>query len=78
MNDKVMYLCFICSKNFQMGPNKYDGKFMASYNISVCRTCYEGNWDGWAPQYEQRLIAHLEKNGLEIPGKNEKGLLPRE
>jgi hypothetical protein len=35
------------------------------------------NWDGWAPHHECVLLEHLEKKGLPVPQRNEKGLLPR-
>ncbi len=75
---KFMDKCFICDGQFQMGPHVYDGRYIKSYNISVCMSCYEGNWDGWAPPYEQRLIDHLKEKGLPIPSRNAKDLLPRE
>ena len=68
----------MCGRQFQMGPHRYDGKFISRYQISVCRACYEGNWDGWAPHWEQHLVAHLKKNKLQIPEPNAKGWLPRD
>ena len=61
-----------------MGPNRYDGKYIPRYKINVCMTCYEGNWDEWAPGCENKLIAHLRAEGLPIPERNKKGLLPRD
>lgn len=76
--NKMMYKCFICGGQFKMGPHEYDGKYIKSYDISVCMPCYQGNWDGWAPPYEQKLLAHLKNKGLSIPARNSKDLLPRE
>ncbi len=75
---KIMDRCFTCGSEFQMGPHQYDGKFIPRYKISVCRICYDGNWDGWAPQSSDRIIKHLKKENLPIPEKNEKRWLPRE
>ncbi len=75
---KIMDSCFMCGRQFQMGPHRYDGKFISGYQISVCWACYEGNWDGWAPHWEQILVAHLKKNKLLIPERNAKGWLPRD
>ena len=69
--------CFMCDNEFLMGPDRYDGKFIRSYKINVCRICYNGNWDGWCPDFEDRLIEHLNKENLPIPERNEKGWLPR-
>jgi hypothetical protein len=76
--DKFMFKCATCGQEYQMGPHQYDGKHVSLYQITVCTTCYEGNWDGWAPHYEERLIAHLKDKGLPIPRRNDKGWLPRE
>lgn len=60
-----------------MGRHIYDGKRIAKYKLDVCKTCYEANWDGWAPEFESKLLAHLESNGIPIPKRNENGLYPR-
>jgi hypothetical protein len=75
---KIMYPCFMCGHSFQFGPHRYDGHHIARYKISVCSGCWAGNWDGWAPHYEAKLLAHLEEQGLPIPDRNAKGWLPRE
>ncbi len=75
---KIMDTCFMCGSPFQMGPHLYEGEFIRHYQVSICSTCYKGNWDGWAPHYEHRLVAHLKKNGLPIPERNAKGWLPRD
>jgi len=75
--EKIMQRCFMCGSEYQFGPHRYDGKYISRYQISVCRSCYDSNWDGWA-HYEPRLVAHLKANNLPIPARNEKGWLPRE
>ncbi len=77
-DQNIMHPCFMCGSQFQMGEHIYDGKYIRRYDITVCMTCWDGNWDGWAPHYETRLIAHLENEGIPIPERNEKGWLPRE
>jgi len=77
-DQKFMFTCQLCGASYQMGRHKYDGKQIPKYNLGVCRMCYEGNWDGWSPQYEQKIIAHLKENNLPIPERNENGLLPRD
>jgi hypothetical protein len=77
--NKFMYQCFMCGEEYQFGPHRYEGKNIPRYNIGVCNICYEANWDGWAPpEYENKLIAHLKKEGIPIPERNEKGWLPRD
>lgn len=75
---KVMIMCGICGNGFQMGPNQYDGKWIPRYQLSVCRSCYEGNWDGWGPVAEEKLLPHLREKGIEIPERNSKGWIPRD
>lgn len=79
-NHKMMYRCPLCGNQFQINAHVDvdDGKYIPRYDITVCRTCWNSNWDGWAPHYEETLIAHLKKKGLPVPERNEKGWLPRE
>jgi len=77
-NQKCMYNCDICGAQFQFGPHIYDGRYIASYQITVCKSCWDGNWDGWGAGAEPKLISHLEKRGTPVPKRNEKGWLPRE
>jgi len=75
---KIMFSCQLCGTSYQMGRNKYDGKYIPRYKLGVCKACYEGNWDGWAPHYEEKILANLKTNNLPIPNRNENGLLPRD
>ena len=75
---KAMIRCFMCDREFQMGPQRYEGRYIRRYQISVCKICYDGNWDGWGPDNEERLINHLKKEGISVPKKNKDGWLPRE
>lgn len=76
--EKIMCSCSLCGNHFQFGPHRYDGKHISRYQITVCMSCWNGNWDGWAPHLEERLIAHLQQKGIPIPERNAKGWLPRE
>ncbi|MEE9606305.1 MAG: hypothetical protein V3U03_01095, partial [Myxococcota bacterium] len=78
MSEKLMQKCDLCGSEYQYGPHNYDGKFIRKYQLKVCMSCYEGNWDGWAPHLEIKLIAHLKERGLAAPARNEKGWIPRE
>jgi hypothetical protein len=73
-----MVKCEVCTSSFQFGPHLYDGKHIPAYGISVCSGCYAGNWDGWAPQFEEAVTVHLRAKGLPIPKRNAKGWLPRD
>jgi hypothetical protein len=79
MDKRFTLNCFACGEEFQMGLHSvYEGKFVQRYDITVCDSCYKGNWDGWHPKLEQSLIDHLEERGLPIPERNEQGWLPRD
>ena len=62
--------CFICQRNPIAGR-------IARYDIEVCRTCFEDNWNGWARQHEARIAEHLREKGLPVPVRNVFGLFPR-
>lgn len=77
-NLRIMEKCFCCRRSFQMGPGRYDGKFIPAYQILVCQNCYDGNWDGWAPVFEERILKHLNEESIAEPSRNSKGFLPRD
>ncbi len=74
----MMFSCFFCGGRFRFGNHIYNGQHIARYQVTVCRSCYDGNWDGWAPRYETRLIAHLQDKAISVPARNAKGWLPRD
>lgn len=76
--DIIMFPCDICGQQFQFGCHVYDGKFIPTYKLTVCITCFNANHDGWAPHYEQKILSHLERNRVKLPERNENGWLPRE
>jgi hypothetical protein len=77
-DDKVMIPCDLCGTKFQTGPHRYDGKWIRRYQLSVCMPCYEGNWDGWGPIAEAKLLPHLRSKGIDVPERNLKGWIPRD
>lgn len=77
-NFEFFATCQMCGSEFQMGRGIYNGKHISRYDLDVCKTCYESNWDGWAPQFEPKLLAHIKEKGIAVPQRNEKGWLPRD
>jgi hypothetical protein len=71
-------ICTLCGSQFESGPGRQGGKTINRYRITVCRTCWDANWNGWAPLHEQKLIEHLKQEGLPVPVRNVVGQLPRE
>jgi hypothetical protein len=72
-----MFPCDLCGSTFQMGPHIYDGKVLGHYKMSLCRPCYEGNWDGIGPVHEAQFERHLAKREIPLPLRNAKGWYPR-
>lgn len=77
-NEKIILTCDLCGSKYQHGPHRYEGHKVERYGIMVCDTCWQSNWDGWAPQYEARILEHAKAQGLTLPDRNKNGLLPRE
>lgn len=76
--DKFMFKCDVCGAMYQHGPHRYEGHKLKLYgNIFCCDSCWQGNWDGWAPHYEKMLLDHLRQKNLPVPERNAKGWLPR-
>ena len=73
---KITHTCFICGRNYQFGPNRYDGKYLDAYSMNVCLNCFSANHDGWSPVYEGKILEHLARESLPSPERNQKGLLP--
>ncbi len=76
--ERFMFACDLCGSQYQHGPHRYEGHKLQRYGMMVCDSCWESNWDGWAPHYESRIIESAESKGLQLPPRNENGLLPRE
>ena len=75
---RIMQKCELCQKNHQIGPNRYDGQYIAKYELNVCDGCYSANWDGWGPKAEKIILSHLEQKGIPVPERNQKGWLSRD
>jgi 5-methylcytosine-specific restriction endonuclease McrA len=75
-DDKKTHQCFICGKKFQHEEHIY-GHWISKYQIEVCSSCFNNNWDGWPGDRTEKIIKHLKDNSLSIPQLNEKGWLPR-
>lgn len=78
MSHVIMVKCELCGSPYQAGQGVWTGQTIARYKLSVCNSCYNANWDGWAPVWEEKFIAHLRAHGIPLPSRNEKGWFPRE
>lgn len=70
--------CFICGAIHYQGAGVYPLIKVSGYELFCCKTCYDGNWDGWNPRHEPKLLARLAELGVEPPPRTEEGWLPRE
>ena len=75
---KMMVRCVLCDSEFQMGPHIYAGTWVIRYKMHVCSPCYQGNWDGYADHYEERILRHLASKGIEVSERNAQGYLLRD
>jgi hypothetical protein len=75
---RFMFKCAVCASRYQHGPHRYEGHALKLYgNIFCCDACWQTNHDGWAPHHEDVLLAYLKEQGIGVPPRNSKGLLPR-
>ena len=77
-SDKFMRPCDVCGSIFQYGRHLYAGRWLIRYQLLACDDCLRGNWDGWGPMAEPKILDHLMSKGLPEPARNEKGWLPLE
>ncbi len=72
---KIMISCFLCDREFQFGPHRYEGRAIAPWgSIPICDACLAGNHDGIVLERHPKLKAHLEERGISIT-LNKKGWL---
>lgn len=62
----------------KFGLSHYEGKWIKGYQLLVCRSCWNVNWDGYGPFHEALLTKHLNDLAIAIPPRNQKGWIPRE
>lgn len=73
-----LYPCALCHNQYRDGPHVHEGVVLKSYGgIVVCQSCWEYNYDGWAPHRAKKLIELMEQKGLPLPQRNSEGFLPR-
>jgi len=77
-SSKTIEHCDLCGREFRYSPKSSDGTYIPAYQIMVCSICYATNWEGWAPQFEEKVTRNLKAKGLKIPARNAEGLFPRD
>ena len=71
----VSSTCDICGIGFTYNPEILN-TFIPRYKMMVCPSCWRGNHDGWRPDYNDKIEAHLKANNIPIPVKNAQGGYP--
>ena len=71
--------CSVCGRTFTSHIHVHEGHPLHLYGgVTCCDTCWNANWDGWAPCWEPRLLQILKEKNLPVPERNEEGWLPRD
>ena len=70
--------CFLCEQGFRFEPGIYEGRRLGGWGVMACNGCYNSNWDGWVPQYGEKLAAKVVAEGRELPARNASGFYPRD
>jgi hypothetical protein len=63
---KLIIECFLCRRTFRFGPQQYDGRAIPQWGTTVCRNCYDFNWDGVVPDRFPHLVPYLQSQGIEV------------
>lgn len=58
--------CFLCERPYKYGPHRYDGRWLPTWGVGVCRNCLRSNWDGLVLQRHPRIVLHLNERGVEL------------
>ena len=78
VSDKIQLGCDVCGAKFQHGHGVYDGHTLHLYGgASCCKKCWDGNWDGWKPALEEKMVSICKDHNVQPPTENDNGLLPR-
>lgn len=58
--------CFLCRRDFRVGPHLYEGRRVPAWDIMMCDACRSTNWDGIVPEMHPHLMRHLAERGMEV------------
>ena len=74
----LMFPCDICGTRCKAGAGVHGYQKIPGYDLTVCKSCFQKNHDGWAPVHEEAFENHLELKGIPLPTRNTQGRYPRE
>jgi hypothetical protein len=61
-----MTMCFLCGRQLLGRAHHHDGQYIAKWNVDVCESCFEVNYQGIALSMHPRLAAHLDQLGVKV------------
>lgn len=73
--DAFMFPCFLCRRQFQFGPHRYDGRAIPTWGVRFCDVCISSNHDGIVPEAHPELMDQLARKGVTVT-LNARGWLP--
>ena len=74
----LTFPCDICAVRCKAGAGVHGYQKIPGYDLTVCKSCFQNNHDGWAPVHEEAFENHLELKGIPLPTRNTQGRYPRE
>ena len=63
---KQFEACFLCRQAFEFGSRAYEGRSIPAWEMIVCTSWYESNWDGIVPEVFPHLIPYLKSRRVEV------------
>ena len=70
-----MFPCHLCGRAARMDRH-LEGRTLRHYEMFVCNSCFESNWDGFPPHLEAAFVRHLNDRNIPLPQRNENGRYP--
>ncbi|MBN8886825.1 MAG: hypothetical protein J0I77_13985 [Rudaea sp.] len=65
-----------CKKRLNMGHGVWEGRWLPTYQMTICTVHINASPEGWAPHREEFLLSWLQSKNLPVPKRNANGLLP--
>lgn len=67
-NYKIMETCELCKREFQFGPNFYQGHWLPTFEMYCCKGCVPNKQSDIPPAYERLAIGKANANKVgELP-----------
>ena len=70
--------CDICGTRCKTGAGVHGVQRIPGYDLTVCRNCFQSNYEGWAPEHVEAFENHLELKQIPFPARHAGVLYPRE